>query len=381
MLNTKPAAGRHLWRALVVLLTLNLAACASRPGPEVLQTVQALPAASAKQVKVYAVTTRSRVTPDTNVYDNGKSIASNYAELTVSIPPGHKPSQIEWPEKKPDPEKSFAVVGQSVLDQSQFIAGIGAERKASQKIGVFVHGYNNNFQEALFRLAQLSADSDVVGAPILFSWPSQGALSGYVADKEAVTYSRDYLASLLMDLTKGTGKGTGEIYVFGHSMGGWLVVEAIRQLKLQGRDDVLAHLNIVLAAPDIDSDVFGAQMRVIGKLPHPMTVLVSGDDRALAVSKVLSYSTQRVGTLNVNDPLVQQAAIDAGVQLVDISTIEATDSAKHNRFVDAAALYPALTARSERNGLGQAGAFVFDAAAATVSSPFRLVSGALKQGQ
>lgn len=364
-----------LFRVCAILVLLPLAACVSRPGPSTLETVQAPP--NARQVKVYAVTTRNRVRPDSNIYDAGKSLSANYAEMTVSIPPGHKAATIEWPKEKPDPEKTFAVVGQSVLDQTSFLNKIHAEQEASGKVGVFVHGYNYNFQESLFRLAQMSTDSSMQGSPILFSWPSQGALSGYVADKEAATYSRDYLASLLSDLS--SNKNSKEVYVFAHSMGGWLVVESLRQLKLQGRDDVLARLHVILAAPDIDADVFRGQMKVIGKLPHPMTILVSGDDRALAVSKLISASTQRVGALDVKDQRVQQAAVAANVQIIDISGIKAGDSSNHNRFVDAVALYPALSAKAQRNGIGEAGAFVFDAAAATVSSPFRIVSGALRQ--
>lgn len=363
--------------ALVLAVAAILSACASRPGPAVLQTVRAEP--SAKQVKVYAVTTRNRVTPNTNIFDSTKSVNANYAELTVSIPPGHKPSEIEWPGKKPDAAKDFAVVGQSVLDRQSFLNAVGADSK-SGKVGVFVHGYNYNFQESLFRLAQISADADIGATPISFSWPSQGALAGYVADKESATYSRDYLADLMAELTK--GRGSDDVYIFGHSMGGWLVVEALRQLKLEGRDDVLSRLTVILAAPDIDADVFRTQMHVIGKMKHPITILVAGDDRALAVSKFISASTQRVGTLDVKDPKVRQAALEAGVELIDISQIEATDSAHHSRFVDAKVLFPALSADAQRNnGIGQAGAFVFDAAAATISSPFRIVSGVLKQGE
>ena len=364
--------------ALVFAIAVNLGACASRPGPAVLQTVRAAPAA--KEIKVYAVTTRNRVTPNANVYDATKSVNANYAELTISIPPSHKPSEIEWPGKKPDARETFAVVSQSVLDRRSFLNAVNADSRATGKVGVFVHGYNYNFQESLFRLAQISADANIGATPITFSWPSQGALAGYVADKESATYSRDYLADLMAELTK--GRGDDDVYVFGHSMGGWLVVEALRQLKLEGRDDVLSRLTVVLAAPDIDADVFRTQMHVIGKMKHPITILVAGDDRALAVSKFISASTQRVGTLNVKDPRVRQAAVEAGVELIDISQIEATDSARHSRFVDARVLFPALSANAQRNnGLGQAGAFVFDAAAATISSPFRIVSGVLKQGE
>jgi len=363
---------------LALAFIAGLAGCTSRPGPDVLNTVRALPGAT--QVKVFAVTTRTRLTPDTNAYDNGKSIDSNYAELTISIPPSHKDSQIEWPKKgkKPNPKTDFAVTGQGVLDRAAFYAQVKAANPTSKKVGVYVHGYNSNFQESVYRMAQMSADAKLSATPIAFSWPSQGALAGYVADKDSATYSRDYLVDLMKELTK--DRAAGDVMIFGHSMGGWLVVEALRQLKLEGRQDVLLKLNVILAAPDIDSDVFRTQMSVIGKLPHPMVILVSKDDRALEVSKILSASTARVGRLDVDDPKVQQTAIDSGVTLIDITQIQSMDSANHNRFADVAALYPALTAESaKKQNLGTAGAFVFDAAAATISSPFRIVSGVLKQ--
>jgi esterase/lipase superfamily enzyme len=364
--------------AFVAAVAGSLAACASRPGPELLDTVAAAP--NAKLVKVYSVSTRDRLKLNSNVYGNGKSVDANYAELTVSIPPNHKSSEIEWPDKKPDPKKTFAVVGQSVMDRQSFLNALDADSKTPGKVGVFVHGYNTNYQEALFRLAQIAADGDVKATPIAFTWPSQGAVAGYVADKDSATYSRDYLAELMIEITK--GRGPDDSIIFGHSMGGWLVMEALRQLKLEGRDDVLARLTVILAAPDIDADVFRTQMKVIGKMKHPITILVAGDDRALAVSKFISASTQRVGTLDVRDPRVQAAAVEAGIELIDISTIQPTDSARHSRFADIRLLGPALAANAKRNnGLGQAGAFVFDAAAATISSPFRIVSNVLKQGE
>lgn len=354
-----------------------LAGCGTRPGPEVLETVMTLPD-NAEQVKVYAVTTRNRVKPDSNVFDAGKAVAANYAEFTVSIPPGHATSQIEWPKgKKANPAKDFAVTGQSILSAASFRDAIRPGTGATKKISIFVHGYNYNFQESLFRLAQISHDAKLDRTPILFSWPSQAAVAGYVADKESATYSRDYLAALLTEAAE--GRGEGDVTVFGHSMGGWLVVETLRQLKLEGRDDVLSKLSVILAAPDIDEDVFRTQMAVIGKMRQPMTILVSGDDRALAVSKLISASANRVGTLDVKDEKVQEAAVASGVTLIDISQVQPSDSAHHNRFVDLVGLYPSLTANNNRDGLRQAGAFVFDAAGATISSPFRLVSGALKQ--
>ncbi len=69
-------------------------------------------------------------------------------------------------------------------------------------------------------------------------------------------------------------------------MGAWVTVEALRQLRLAHNDATINRLNVVLAAPDIDVDVFSSQMDVIGPLSPPMTVLVSRDDIALSIAKL-----------------------------------------------------------------------------------------------
>ncbi|MBB1248595.1 alpha/beta hydrolase [Rhizobium sp. G21] len=363
----------------VLALTLTafaLTGCGSRPSPETLANVDTRGIPKLATEQVFAMTTRGRTKPDANMFDNSKARDASYAEFTVSIPPNHRNSEVEWPGAKADPKKTFAVVGQKRLDQRDFIDAIDHADPKSRDIGIFVHGYNNSYQEALFRMAQMAHDANIPGAKVVFSWPSQAELAGYVADKESATYSRDYLAQFLTEATK--RRKTGEVYVFAHSMGSWLTVEALRQLRLAKRDDVLDKLKVVLAAPDIDADVFRTQMQVIGRMKLPITILVAPDDRALEVSKFLSASSQRVGALDVKDPDVIAAARSVGIQFIDISSVKPLDSTNHNRFADVAVLAPAL--RDDRKaGLKDAGAFVFNAAADTVSSPFRIVSGVLSQ--
>ncbi len=120
---------------------------------------------------------------------------------------------------------SFTTVDQAGLSafvtfRNEVAAPRPATRMGKRDVIVFVHGYNENFQEALFRLAGMSADAQIDATPILFSWPSLGALSGYVADKDSVTYSRDYLVQTLTMLA--SDPRIGKITVLGHSMGGWL---------------------------------------------------------------------------------------------------------------------------------------------------------------
>jgi esterase/lipase superfamily enzyme len=333
---------------------------------------------NARLVTIYVATTRERASPFSNVFTSGRAPALNYAEFKISIPPRHRTGHIEWPSAS-DPARSFTTVQQNVLDRQTFEQKIvSRERRPRRlKVGVFVHGFNNNFQESLFRVAQMTADSDDDGVAVLFAWPSEARATDYVADKDAVTYSRDQLVDLLTMLAR--KPAIAEITVVGHSMGGWLTVEALRQLRL-ARNNAIDRLNVVLAAPDIDIDVFRAQMAVIGPLSPPMTVLVSRDDIALALSSRISGARQKVGTLNVDDPRVQEAALKARLQIIDISNVKASDAFNHDRYASLAALYRRLAA-TEANGAGhdlrRAGAFIFNAVGTTLSSPFGLAGSAL----
>lgn len=360
--------------AMLALLAL-LAACASRPGADALQTVRGDNAGN-HIVTVFLATSRGRNGANGTDFNDDISEALNFAEYQVSIPAGHKPGQIEISSGKPNAAKDFVVVSKRPLGRAEFLGDVtraaGGDRS---NISIFVHGYNTNLAEAIFRQAQITADSqqDGKGASILFSWPSVGAYSGYIADSAAATSSRDQLADLLTMVTHVDGKG--DVTVAGHSMGGWLVAETLRQLRLMKRDDVMDHLKVVLAAPDIDAQVFIAQMRIIGRMHEPLTILVSPDDIALSVSSFISNDNQKIGRLDVMQPEIQAAAKDANVQIIDISNVSSDDSFKHNRFATLAAYYPALRKAGTRGGdasLNRAGVYIFDAVGKTLTAPLVL---------
>ncbi len=356
-----------LFAALVCVFLI--AGCAGRPGPEVLATV-ATAAPAGEQVTIYVATTRARATADSNVFTDQPARSVNYAAFTISIPPNHVPGEIEWPKGQGDPSKDFVVVEQQLLDAESFRRLTLAETRERKtgRYGVFVHGYNNNFQEALFRAAQMANDSGHRSTAVLFDWPSAAKLAGYVTDKDNATYSRDALVDTLTILTR--QPGTKEVTLFGHSMGGWLTVESVRQLRLMRRDDVVRRLNVILAAPDIDVAVFISQLEVIGPLQPPLTVLVSKDDKALGFSSRIAGDRKRLGAVDVNSPLVQEAAAKGHVQVVDISSLDATNGMNHDRFVELVALYPTVQT-SKQVGLSRtAGTYVFNDLAGKVTSPF-----------
>ena len=348
--------GRGL-RGLCALAIVILSACAPRPGEETLTVVPA--GESTRSVAISVASTRGR-DPQSGNYTNARASKLSFERFTIAIPPNHEASKIEWPGEEPDPSRSFAVTARDSLPALD----IQPEGGARQDVMVFVHGYNQTFPESLFRLAQVAADGHLSEQPILFAWPSAGTVVGYVADKDAAAFSRDELVALLSTLA--ADPDVGDITLFGHSMGGWLVAEALRQLRLSAEDAVIARLSdVILAAPDIDVDVFRKQIEVIGPLEPPMAILVAPDDRALRISAGLAGARPRVGRTNASAPAVQALAKRHGVLLVDISAIGAVDGTQHNRFAALVQLIP-----ERRDGLAQTraqvGAFILDPVSATL---------------
>jgi esterase/lipase superfamily enzyme len=351
--------------AVIATLAVILPGCATRPGPEVLTPVAIAP--GVKTLQVYVATTRERQSPSENVFTANRANALNFAKFVISVPPNHKPGEIEMPTNPSDPQTSFAVLDQAVMSEADFhkaVAPQRAERRKKQKVFVFVHGFNNNFQESLFRLAQLQADAKIDGMPILFSWPSQAQVAAYATDQDAASYSRDYLMTLLTMLTR--SPEVGDILVVGHSMGAMLTADALQQLRAEGKNQVIARLGrVVLAAPDINAQTFRAQVQAIGPLKPPLLVLVSKDDGALQISSFLSGGgVPRTGALDVNNPVVQEAALKAKVQVVDISQLESRDGMKHDQFVSVAVLYSRM--QQTMPNRSSAGTFVLNGDSATL---------------
>ncbi len=318
-----------------------------------------------------------RVPDDVKVgaYTAGRGDHLRYAEVTVSIPPGHKPSKIEWPTTKPNPRNSFAVVGRRDLTAREFalLARGNARSPAFGRAGIFVHGYNYSHQEALFRLAQMAADSKVAERAILFDWPSQAEVTGYVADKDSAAFARDDFVTVLSELSQNGVRAT----VLAHSMGAWLAVESLRQLSLMGKREVVRSIDqVVLAAPDVDIDLLRKQLSVTDRLSKPVVVLASRDDFALALSKRLAGSAATAGSLDVDDPRTKELAVRENLEVVDISSLPSLNGTNHDRFASLAAVYPQLK-QGYTNPVAGTGALVLSGVGGAVAAPFRLGSSLL----
>ena len=129
--------------------------------------------------------------------------------------------------------------------------------------------------------------------PVLFTWASRGKLGDYIYDTNSATAARDGLEHTLRLVMASDAE---HVNILAHSMGNWVTVEAMRQIKISGdlkHTDKIGY--VFLAAPDIDIDVFKSEMRRFGKPKRPFYIVLSQDDKALAMSKFIAGGEGRVG--------------------------------------------------------------------------------------
>ncbi|MFM7084465.1 MAG: alpha/beta hydrolase [Hyphomicrobium sp.] len=337
---------KTLFPLTILILWIGLIGCSMRPTSQVLKPLANVPA-STKKVPLLVATTRERGSAeDPDAFTERRAKDLNFAALTVSIPSQHVPGEIEWPDASgPNPSKHFVTTQREFLDADEFLNRIRARAKSGSReandILIFVHGYNTRYEEAVYWLAQIINDSGFEGTAVLFAWPSHGKAPLYLADREASTYSRDYFEQALVKISK--LPEVKEINILGHSMGNWLVVEALRQAKMNGHGTFNGKLaEVMLASPDLDVNVFRTQLDVIGNLPRPITVLVSGDDKALALSTMLAGDVDRVGSITAEDMRAIEGAKHYNLRVVDLTAVNDGDGNHHSKYSKSSAVMSAI---------------------------------------
>lgn len=253
---------------------------------------------------VFVGTTRAVDPADNTPYSGLRSPNLRYVRMDISVPPDRKPGEIDWPvrNRKADPTNQFVTVDQAAYaTQNGFRAdlkrALTARPKNNREVVVFVHGFNNTFAEGTYRLAQLGHDLGLNDVLVHYSWPSKANPLGYVYDRDSALFARDGLETLLNDVAE---SGAERILLIAHSMGAFVLMEALRQDAIADNRKVMDRIaGVVLMSPDIDLDVFRSQARRIGPLPQPFVIFTSHKDKALFLSARLTGRNQsRLGNVD-----------------------------------------------------------------------------------
>lgn len=318
----------------VVGLLLALSACAGRP-IGVMEPTNHRADGTAK-VELIAATTRAPALDKAILFTGERGSGLMIDAVTISIPPdaNREIGQVQWPKRLPaDPQKEFTTVAiDPITNEKEGEAWLKGHVPKSRRVLVFVHGFNNRYEEAVYRFAQIVHDSKADVVPVVFTWPSRGSIFDYNYDKESTNYSRDALEDLLTQIAR--NPAVGEVTVMAHSMGTWLAVESLRQMAIRrGRIDPKIG-NVILAAPDLDVDVFGQQYQSFaGKGPH-FTLFVSRDDRALTLSKRISGNVERLGHIDVSTEPYRSQLEAAGITVLDLTKLKSGDPLNHGKFAE-----------------------------------------------
>ncbi|MET4390570.1 esterase/lipase superfamily enzyme [Bradyrhizobium sp. F1.4.3] len=326
-----------VWFALSIAAVLG--GCAGRPSQGVLvPTAQVAPGNT--NVPIYVVTNRKRSDVDPGeMFSGERSDELSFAEVTVSIPPdaSRKIGEVQWPASLPgDPQRDFTTVSADYLDRTRFAASVASAVKQSgrNKVLVFVHGFNNRFDDAVYRFAQIVHDSKVPVVPVLFTWPSRGELRlrAYTYDRESANFSRDALDSLLSSLD--SSPAVSEVYLLAHSMGNWIALEALRTRAIRGplvasRRSKL--MNVMLVAPDVDVDVFRSQLNRMGSARPPISLFVSRDDGALSLSKTIWGDVARLGDIDPTQEPYRSELDRDRINVYDLTKLAVAGDDAHDR--------------------------------------------------
>nr|WP_261336742.1 alpha/beta hydrolase [Rhizobium leguminosarum] len=285
------------------------------------------------QVDMLVATTRQPSGDPATLFNGERSTKPFMTDVAVSIPPKREAGTVQWPKQlPPNPATDFAVTRVKQIDTiSEGRAWFRQHIQGGHAL-VFIHGFNNKYEDSVFRLAQIVHDSGMQATPILFTWPSRAQLTGYEYDKESTNYSRTALEQSLRVLA--ADPDVKDITILAHSMGTWLAMESLRQMGIRdGRVNAKIH-NVILASPDIDIQVFAKQFVEMGDPKPKFTIFVSQDDRALAASSFITGNVSRLGAIDPSKEPYRSRLEKAGITAIDLTKVKTEDSLHHGKFAE-----------------------------------------------
>jgi esterase/lipase superfamily enzyme len=337
----------------LAIAALMLVGCSRPPelvgieNPDI--SAQAVPQLT--QHRIFIASTRQASEVVGAFYSGDRAPDLGLASVDVTIPPNHVVGELERPRRlPPDPRVEFTVVDPTVYTaDTAFIPAVNAELakrpKGERELLLFIHGYNNTASDSILRVAQFVEDTGFKGVPVLFSWASAAKTSRYVYDMNSALTARVQIKEAATLLTRTRAEGGN---IFAHSMGSLLLMEGLVDAQHTGTLGRRMRIdNIMLASPDIDIDLFRSQMSQLPEqIRNRMFLLISTDDKALRVSRLIAGGVPRVGAAQTEE------LEKFGITVIDLSKIEDSSSGSHSKFAGSPEVVQLIGA-----GLNSAGRF------------------------
>ena len=178
------------------------------------------------------------------------------------------------------------------------------------KLILYIHGYNNSFDEVAVRADQIASRTKFAGPIISYHWPSHESFVRYTVDETNRQWDDLYFTSILTDLIN--YPAVQEITIVAHSMGGRGAVRALSSLepdplRNNNRNPNLDKIKkLILVSSDIDRQLFEQLAQNIFLTDQHLengrrvAVFTSRGDRAVGLSAFL-HGYDRVGVTRCID--------------------------------------------------------------------------------
>ncbi|MBR0831339.1 alpha/beta hydrolase [Bradyrhizobium manausense] len=292
-------------------------------------------------VEFLFATTRQRTQDSPELSFNGeRGDRLLFGWSRVRVPEDHKIGKLELPFKRnllklrlynesDDPKRHFIIQAVESLEKDEFESAMRTDYTHSALL--FVHGFNVSFNESLLRFAQILWDTQFGGVPILFSWPSRGGILNYLYDLNSALNARDALEELVRII--GSYGEVKTLYVIAHSMGNLIVLDTLSRILVDR--PLLEICEVIMAAPDIDLELFQHQVNKVMPFAKGMTLYASSNDRALTVSRAIA-NRPRAGDVFADGPVVIKNidSIDASVLGTEMLGLNHNSFATNRSLID-----------------------------------------------
>ena len=342
-------------RSVLLIFAVMHAVCCA-PRAELVLAPQA--ALSSMIEPVFVATTRPL---DDGGTSDARVATLAFARIDVAIPPDREPGDITWPDNGVNIREDFTVTASARYPDATGFRGalrreIAARPAGERDVVVFVHGYNNTFADGVFRTAQIRHDFDLPAVAAHYAWSTSSSVFGYVHDRDSALFARDGLEHFLRDIL---ASGADSVVLVAHSLGGELVMETLRQIRISGDDAIFSRLSgVILISPDIAVQVFRSQAQRIAPLPQPFVIFISQRDQILRLSAMVSGEPARLG--NIGTP---EDVAEFNITLIDTTEFSGGtgDTFNHTTASSSAAMIGLLRNLPQVNGVfagdraGQAG--------------------------
>jgi esterase/lipase superfamily enzyme len=373
---------RYAARALLVVILVSLVGCISRTylpvAPNVLrdgsgsrQLEELPPTEQRPDMRIFYITDRVPERAGGRlVYGHERSSQISYGEATVSLGRDATWKGVVKYSTKGESDQYLMRVTKveeigTVMSMADLLQAVNGKVKLSnpqlkenqeaearqhleeelaktpyKDVYIYVHGYNNSFDDSVMRLAGVWHYLGRRGVAIAYSWPAGiGGPLGYFYDRESGEFTVFHLKRALKIIAG--CKSVERIHIIAHSRGTDVVTSALRELNIEysakGLDaqKELKLWTLVLAAPDLDRDVFRqrfAAENLMG-VSRQFVIYCSSGDFALAVADWLFGSSTRLGQVEASSFSAEDRAMLKQLPQVQVVVCEVNGYSTSHAYV------------------------------------------------